>query len=171
MADYITTYSKVHFYPLEPVSMDIKVEDIAHSLSLLCRANGHFPEFYSVGQHCIACCREAIARGYGKRLSLACLLHDAAEAYMSDVPRPIKKDMPQYVVQEEQLLSTIYTVFLGRDLEERERELVSDIDDTLLYYEFWHYMKEELRKPQNPLRSEPDFSFRPFQEIEREYME
>jgi hypothetical protein len=59
MSDYILTYSKTKFYPLEPVKEDIKIEDIAHALSLMTRANGHFKHFYSVAQHSISCCREA----------------------------------------------------------------------------------------------------------------
>lgn len=56
MPNSITTYSKVNFTPLEPKKEDIIIDDIAHALSLMSRANGHFPEFYSVGQHCIFCC-------------------------------------------------------------------------------------------------------------------
>jgi hypothetical protein len=48
MADYILTFSKTKFYPLQPAAADIKIEDIAHSLSLMPRANGHFKHFYSV---------------------------------------------------------------------------------------------------------------------------
>ena len=51
MSDYILTYSKIKFYPLEPIKEDIKIEDIAHSLSLMTRANGHSRQFYSVAQH------------------------------------------------------------------------------------------------------------------------
>ena len=58
MADYITTYSKIHMTPLEPKAEQISIRDIAHALSLLSRANGHFPEFYSVAQHCIHCCED-----------------------------------------------------------------------------------------------------------------
>jgi len=50
---YITTFNKIHFAPLEPKSENIIIEDIAHALSQMTRANGHFPEFYSVAQHTI----------------------------------------------------------------------------------------------------------------------
>ena len=80
MGDYITTYSGIHMSPLAPGEEEIHIRDIAHSLSLMVRANGHFPDFYSVGQHCIHCCEEAHARGYTERVQLACLLHDASEA-------------------------------------------------------------------------------------------
>jgi len=68
MSDYILTYSKIKFYPLEPVKEDIKIEDIAHSLSLMTRANGHCSHFYSVAQHSIHCYQEAKSRGYSKRV-------------------------------------------------------------------------------------------------------
>lgn len=171
MADYITTYTKVHMTPLEPKAEDIRIEDIAHALSLMTRANGHFPEFYSVGQHCIACYEEACARGYSVRLSLACLLHDAAEAYLSDVTRPIKKSMAYFNEAENRLLHMIYTIFLGNDITEEEEELIKNVDDTLLYHEFFHYMGERLHDPGTPLVSKPVFAVRPFAEVEREYLD
>ena len=79
MADYITTYTGIHFYPTEPDPEGICIEDIAHALSLLCRGNGHVSTFWSVAQHCIICAREAAAREWPDRLVLACLLHDASE--------------------------------------------------------------------------------------------
>ena len=171
MADYITTYTKVHITPLEPKAEDIRIEDIAHALSLMTRANGHFPEFYSVGQHCIACYEEASARGYSKRVRLACLLHDAAEAYLSDVTRPIKKSMDYFVEAENQLLHLIYKVFLGHDITEEEAKLIENVDDTLLYHEFFHYMGEKLHDPGTPLVSKPVFAVRPFAEVEKEYLD
>lgn len=171
MADYITTYSKIHFFPLQPDREQIAIEDIAHSLSLLCRANGHFPEFYSVGQHSIACAREAEARGYSKRLILACLLHDAAESYLSDVTRPVKKDMPQFIEDENRLLSDIFIHFLGSDVTKEEWSLICDVDDTLLYYEFYHYMGEQLKKPAAPMKSQPNFYFQDFKKVEAEFLQ
>ena len=48
MQDYITTYTKKHFTIMEPKMADIDINDIAHALSLMTRANGHFSQFYSV---------------------------------------------------------------------------------------------------------------------------
>ena len=95
------------FDPLHPCEEQIIIEDIAHALSFLCRANGHFKSFYSVGQHCINCAREASARGYSKRVQLGCLLHDGSEAYLSDVTRPVKKEMPLYLEFETPLQDAI----------------------------------------------------------------
>ena len=61
---YITTIGGRRFDPVDPAQEDIDITDIAHSLSLICRANGHFREFFSVARHCINCAREAEARGY-----------------------------------------------------------------------------------------------------------
>ena len=53
--DCLTTFSKVDFNTFEPEEDKIRIEDIAHALSMMTRANGHFPQFFSVGQHCIQC--------------------------------------------------------------------------------------------------------------------
>ncbi len=171
MADYITTTSKIHFTPLKPKKEQIIIEDIAHSLSLMTRANGHFPEFYSVGQHCIHCYEEAVARGYEKRLALACLLHDASEAYLADITRPVKKNLPKYLLIEKGLQDVIYEKFLGSRLSEEEQRLVSDVDDTLLYYEFEHYMGERLQDTEPEIKSSPVFAFVSFAEVEKKYIE
>lgn len=83
MSSYITTYTRKRFDPVHPDPEGIIIEDIAHALSLLCRGNGHVTTFWSVGQHCICCAKEAAGRGLSNRIVLACLLHDASECYMS----------------------------------------------------------------------------------------
>ena len=93
----ITTYTGKKFNPMEPELETLDIRDIAHALSLTCRGNGHVKHFFSVGQHCLMCAKEAAARGYSKRVVLGCLLHDASEAYMSDVPRPFKVMLHEYV--------------------------------------------------------------------------
>lgn len=171
MSDYITTHSKIHFTPLKPKKEQIVIGDIAHSLSLMTRANGHFPEFYSVAQHCIHCYEEAVARGLDKRLCMACLLHDASEAYLADITRPVKKNLPKYLVIEKILQDAIYERFLGSKLTEEERKIVSQVDDALLYYEFEHYMGERLADSEPELKSRPVFAFVPFADVEKKYIE
>lgn len=171
MSDCITTFSKVRFNPLNPKKEDILVDDIAHALSLMTRANGHFPEFYSVAQHSIFCCEEALARGYSNRVALACLLHDASEAYMADIIRPVKKHLSEYLEIEEKLQTFIYRNFLGEDLSDEELKLVSFIDNAMLYNEFIHYMDEELNIDKVELLSSPDFKFTNFKEVEDKFKE
>ena len=118
-----------HFYPLNPNPQDIDIEDIAHALSLICRANGHFKYFYSVAQHCIACAEEAVERGCSVEVILGCLLHDASEAYLCDVTRPVKKHITQYLQAEEKLQEVIWKRFIGRELTDVEKKQIFEIDE------------------------------------------
>ena len=70
MSEYITTYTGKHFEPTNPNPELIRIEDIAHALSIICRGNGHVQYFYSVAQHSLACAKEAKARGYSKEVIL-----------------------------------------------------------------------------------------------------
>ena len=170
MADYITTYTKIHFTPLEPKREDICISDIAHALSLMSRANGHFPKFYSVGQHCIHCCEEAAARGYTRRAQLACLLHDASEAYLADITRPVKRNLSRYKEIENVLQDSIFKKYLGT-LSPDEEKIWKELDDTLLYYEFLHFMGEKLYDCPGALVSCPVFDTEPFADTERKYLD
>ena len=104
----IITYAGIWINPLEPKKEDIDIRDIAHALSLVCRGNGHVKYFYSVAQHSISCYMEAKARGYSKKVQLACLLHDASEAYLSDITRPVKRKLTEYQVIEQRLQNLIW---------------------------------------------------------------
>lgn len=168
MSDYITTYTKVHFTPLSPRAEDVRIEDIAHALSLMTRANGHFPVFHSIAQHCIECCEEARLRGEGRRVQLACLLHDAGEAYMADITRPIKCHLPTYREIEDGLLAVVYERFLG-GITAAEAETVAAVDDALLYHEFLHFMGEEVL-PFQPITRVPSFDSVSFREAETRYL-
>lgn len=171
MPDYITTFSGIHFYPTNPRPEDISIIDIAHSLSFQCRGNGHLKYFLSVGQHCIRCAREALARGYDARIALICLLHDASEAYMSDVPRPTKKEIPRYVEWEDQLLELIYKKFLQGQPKPEELQIMKCIDDDVLYYDLLELLNEPTDRPAPEMKIPFDYrSFVPFAEVERSYL-
>ncbi len=166
---YITTYSKK---PLDPViagADEIKLVDIAHALSLMCRANGHFPHFYSVAQHCVNCVEEAAARGYSERVQLGCLLHDASEAYLSDVTRPIKQLLPYYLEVEERLQNVIFDKWITPTLTEDERRQIFEVDDALLYHEFMEIMGERVADAAPPLYATLDFSCVDFSLMEKQY--
>ena len=168
--DCLTTFSKVDFNTFEPEEDKIRIEDIAHALSMMTRANGHFPQFFSVGQHCIQCCHEATARNYLPQTALACLLHDASECYMSDVPSPFKKTLPEYQEQEEHLLGIIYEKFLGSDLTEEEQKELKEIDHAMLWYDL-EYLLGEIQYGEIPeLHIDLDYAVRPFEEVEEEYL-
>ena len=171
MADYITTYTGIHFYPTDPDPEAINIEDIAHALSLLCRGNGHVSTFWSVAQHCIICAREAAAREWPDRLVLACLLHDASECYLSDVPRPFKAELVGYRDHEDRLLDMIYTRYLGTPLSPEEQRMAREIDDGALYYDLRDLLHNEQSEQDPQFHVIPSYDFRSFQEVEKEYLE
>lgn len=169
--DFIRTFTGVCAYPLEPDADEIIIEDIAHSLSMLCRANGHYSSFYSVGAHCINCYEEAYARRESPRVKMACLLHDATEAYMSDVTRPVKKYLEIYRDKEAGLANVIYSKFLGSPLTEYEIKMVKIIDDAMLYYEFLEFMAYKLQDEPPYVAATPDFYRGTMSQVEREYLD
>lgn len=170
MSDYILTYSKIKFYPMDPVISDINIKDIAHALSLMTRANGHFKYLYSVGQHSINCYREAKERGYSRRIQLGCLLHDASESYISDLTRPVKQNLSKYFEIEERIQGLIYQKFGIGDLSKEEMDKIKDVDDALLYYEFKALMGEEIYDGKPYIAMEHDFSLRDFEAMEKEFI-
>ena len=89
--DWIQTASGKPFWPLEPRVEDIDIEDIAHALSMKCRYAGHCLRFYSVAQHSVLC-SEIVPES----AMMWALLHDATEAYLPDVARPVKKSLPGF---------------------------------------------------------------------------
>ena len=170
MGTYITTYTGKHFEPANPDPEAIQIEDIAHALSLICRGNGHVKTFWSVGQHSINCAKEAWARGLSNRIALACLLHDASECYMSDIPRPFKKELPEYQALEERLLGMIYEKFLGSPLTPEEQAQLKEIDDAMLWYDLKNLLDETQFGEVPKLNINLDYSVRPFQDVEKEYL-
>lgn len=78
---WMQTYSGRQFWPFLPKTEDICIEDVAHGLAMTCRYGGHTRRFYSVAEHCWHLSQFA---------GLEALLHDSSEAYLGDVPRPIK---------------------------------------------------------------------------------
>ncbi|MBQ6361382.1 MAG: hypothetical protein IJJ25_09590 [Lachnospiraceae bacterium] len=171
MNNYITTYTGMRVVPYDLKPEDIRIEDIAHALSMLCRGNGHVKTFWSVGEHCILAAKEAMLRGYGRRLALACLLHDASECYLSDVPSPFKAKIDGYRETEDRILSMVYERFLGSDLTEEEFRLLDGIDKDLLYYDLSVLLGEKMEREEPQMQAEISYALRPFQEAEKEYLE
>ena len=171
MKDCITTYTKIEFDTMNPVAANVAIEDIAHALSMICRGNGHVKTFWSVGEHCICCAREAAERGMSERMILACLLHDASECYMSDVPRPFKKELPEYQKWEDHLLSLIYEKFLGSDLIEEEQIQLKEIDNAMLWYDLEELLEEKQYGEAPEIHVDLNYAVRTFSEVEAEYLE
>jgi 5'-deoxynucleotidase YfbR-like HD superfamily hydrolase len=126
---YMHTFWHHKFRVGWPLEEDVCIEDIAHSLSLLCRFTGHVKQFYSVGEHSV-------------RVSYLCpaehqlwgLLHDAGESYAGDVNRPLKYSpgMEAYRAYEknvQQVISLRYNLLM------EEPKEVKAADDRLLVTE------------------------------------
>lgn len=133
---WIQTYLGKQFWPLSPRHEDIEIVDIAHALSNICRYGGHCNSFYSVAQHCVL-----VSETVPPEFALYGLLHDASEAYLIDVPRPIKhaKGMETYRSAEAWLESTIYERF---GLESEAPPCIKIADNQLLRTEQRDLMKE-----------------------------
>ena len=163
---YITTYQGIRMDPLHAKNEDIHIRDIAHSLSLLCRANGHFPHFYSVAQHSVNCAEEARVRGYSSRVQLGCLLHDGSEAYLSDVIRPVKRHLIGYSEIEERLQNQIFDKWISPPLTDEERNQIFEIDDAMLYHEFFTLTGQRVTEMRSSIQSTPRLEFSAFGEME-----
>lgn len=93
---YIATVGGGQFWFLEPEKNAYDIDIIAHALSKLCRFGGHSNWFYSVAEHSILMAEWTERFMGSKHKALQALLHDAGEAYLVDVPRPIKLKCPDY---------------------------------------------------------------------------
>lgn len=100
LAPYIETYNGGRFYFLNPTPEMLNIEDIAHALSMTCRYTGHIKHFYSVAEHCVHVSRMA-------KNPLEGLLHDASEAYITDIASPIKPHLYNYKELESGIMEVI----------------------------------------------------------------
>ena len=166
----MNTYSGKQFDPLLMKPEDVDIRDIAHALSLMCRGGGHLKGFYSVAQHSLNCAREAKGRGWPSRLQLACLLHDGSEAYISDIIRPVKVYLDNYLEIEASIMDKIWRRFGLSDLSDTEQASWKQIDDEMLLYE-QHFLMvgmEDVKLPK--MNSRPDVSEHGWREMEEEFL-
>ncbi|MBB4235015.1 hypothetical protein [Rhizobium esperanzae] len=103
--DFMQTATGRKFWPLDPRRDEVFIEDIAHSLSLQCRYAGHCLRFYSVAEHSVLMARKL--RWEGVDVALWALLHDASEAYLVDVPRPVKPYLTGYKEAEARVMAAV----------------------------------------------------------------
>lgn len=114
-AVYVSTYLGHRFYPMAPSIADVAIEDIAHGLAFQCRFNGQTQDFYSVAQHSLM-----VSSLVPQRLALAALLHDAAEAYLGDMVKPLKGLFPDFSRIEEAVMSIIGNRFGVVEFDDRQ---------------------------------------------------
>lgn len=146
--DCIRTVSGIYVNVFDPEPEMFIIEDIAHALSMQCRFGGHLPLFYSVAEHCIdvsgRCTPENKFSG---------LMHDASEAYLLDIPSPIKKRLSNYKEIEDGVMKVISRKFgfdwpLTNDVKLMDSMALSDEWRSLMLsqsiYEH-HYNPEKMR--------------------------
>lgn len=133
MDNWQQTYSGKRIDILDAKPDQVCIEDIAHALSLQCRFGGHCPVHYSVAQHSVL-----VASQVSQKNKLTGLLHDAPEAYLIDLPRPVKRMMPEYRSIEDRLYSVLAAKFGLADPIPQE---VKDADTGILAAEAVQLMK------------------------------
>jgi hypothetical protein len=106
MRNRILTSRRVWINPIDPMARDINIYDIAHALSQICRYGGHTPVFYSVAEHSLRVADVLDSVG-AYEYHLAGLMHDSAEAYLSDITAPVKHNLVGYDAYEDRMLQCI----------------------------------------------------------------
>ena len=144
---FIETFTGKKFYITDPRRCDVDIIDIAESLSKLCRFSGHTNSFYSVAEHSILLTDWYLEHGRSEtdtspvsiREAVTVLLHDASEAYVSDITSPLKSVLPGYVEIEDNIQKVIAEVF---NLVDPQPSWLKELDTRIVLDE-----REQLKKP------------------------
>lgn len=139
----IRTWSGLLIDPFRPEVNDIRIDDIAHALSLVCRYGGHIDFHYSVGQHSLYVYERVKETGITDPCCLLmALLHDAEEAYLGDMPSPLKHRYQKYVNDGIDLRTFIYDKFIpGWDMNRMWLDIVESADADLYVMERMSYFQ------------------------------
>jgi uncharacterized protein len=128
---WIKTASGIKFHIFQPSVKEVSIYDIAHSLSLLCRFNGHTPFLYSVASHSLIgsyICDEEYAKDF--------LMHDSTESFIGDMATPLKREMTKFKKVENHIYKTISKKFnLSNPLPKEVKEM-----DKLMFLMEWSYL-------------------------------
>lgn len=111
-AGIIRVWPGVHVDPLRPTLDTVRIDSIAHSLSLQCRYTGHVDTHYSIAQHCLIVSQYVARMGGTPLCQLLGLLHDAEEAYFGDMSSPLKKHYADYRRDAERMREFIFDKYI-----------------------------------------------------------
>ncbi len=159
----IRTFTGAYINVFDPNLDDIYIEDGAHAMSMQCRFGGHTKEFYSVAQHSMW-----VAERVPDRLKLAALLHDMPEAYLVDIPKPIKKGLDDYNKVEHTLMIAIATKF---KFEYPFHKLIKKADRAALKYEWKNKVLNNTFKSMTPSQAKKAFlkKFKEYSKLSEKY--
>ncbi|MGZ8256604.1 MAG: metal-dependent phosphohydrolase [Gallionella sp.] len=143
----LTTWSGRKVDYANPSPDEICIQDIATALSRECRYAGHASHFYSVAQHSVLC-----SRVVPPEFAIEALLHDASEAYLKDIPSPLKALLPDYKLIEDRFERAIRAHF---ELPELHSQSVKDADNILLVTEIRDLFLPGRILHKTPLAAEP----------------
>lgn len=132
---YMLTHTGQKFYLNDIEGQEVRILDISHALSNICRFNGQCESFYSVAQHSVMV-SEIVAPEHAKQA----LLHDATEAYLGDMIRPLKALIPTFCDIEKRLQKHIFNQF---GLSPIEHPAVKHADNVALAREQIHIMRNK----------------------------
>ena len=133
--DFIPTYSGEKFYYTNPQRDQVKLEDIAHGLAMNPRYSGQCQKFYSVALHSVLVSKELENQGYSEKIQVYGLFHDAPEAYMGDVPAPLKKELENVKQVENNIMNVVWNALDIQPPAEEEWQKIKQADKILLYHE------------------------------------
>lgn len=168
----IQTFTGLLVDPFDLQLDEIRLEDIAHSLSLQCRFGGHCTRFYSVAQHSVHVAERVYSQTMNPTLAFAALLHDASEAYIQDISRPMKQRFElRFLRDAEAFLQRRIDAFFGISPGARAHPLIERADAEMLFCEAeqlmgdcerWEYPPEDCRHHYRTIHSLPPEEARKF---------
>jgi uncharacterized protein len=143
----IKTYTGKYIDITNPKTTDINIRDIAHALSNIGRYNGHYPRFLSVAEHSLNVEKQIVKRypNATPEMRLHALLHDASEAYLCDLPRPIKNGFKAYYGYEQTFIDVIFKKF---GLEEADYQKEIEEADMFVFdlgWNLWIHESDKLK--------------------------
>lgn len=161
MSGWIQTYTGRALYPLDPKPSQFSIKDIARGLAMRCRYSGQCSRFYSVAEHSVLMARHLATYRTDERWAenrdplgeytlqevhdsaALALLHDASEAFLADVPRPLKPLLVGYQEAEDRMTSVIVAKYLGDEGPAIHHEIVKVADYAILLNEKHQLMAGE----------------------------
>ena len=129
---WMQTFTGRAYFPHDPDPKDVCIDDIAHALSMLCRFTGHTTRFYSVAEHSVH-----VMQLVPIEHRFVALMHDATEAYLNDLSRPLKMGLAEYKKIEE---LNWYAIAEAFDLPLELPDCVEEADATMVHLERRHVM-------------------------------